>query len=64
MIECPDKIIAIRKQDKNLAYQAFADLMNKTEMIMNDKACSNPTLYRSYTPSELEQCSVEILLLI
>lgn len=58
-MDTESKIIVIRKQNKSLAYQAFVDLMKKTEQIMNDKARSNPNDFRKISPSELECCSVD-----
>ena len=54
-----NRIIAIRKRDLCMASQAFADLMLKTKNLLNDDARINPSVYRSYSSSELEECSVE-----
>lgn len=56
-----NNIIAIRKKDISLAHQAFADLMVRTESIMNDKASSNPDSFRRISTSELEHCSVDVI---
>ncbi len=54
-----DNIIAIRKEDINSAHEAFAELMSKTEAILNEDAKLNPVLYRSLSSTELEECSLE-----
>lgn len=53
------RIIAIRKKDVDLAHRAFADLMHKTKEILNEDAKLNPYTYKSYSTTELEECSVE-----
>lgn len=55
----PDNIIAIRKKDINLAHEAFAYLMKKTEDILNSESIANPNLYKALTASTLEVCTVE-----
>ncbi len=55
------KIIAIRKEDINLANEAFADLMNKTERNMNDFSRSNPRYYCGMSPSKLEEESCNVI---
>lgn len=54
-----NNIIAIRKENINAAQKAFANLMNKTENILNEDARNNPSLYRHLSSAELEECSVE-----
>lgn len=54
-----NKIIAIRKKDIKLAHEAFANLMLKTEDILNNDARLNPYMYKSLSSTELEECSVE-----
>lgn len=48
------KIIAIRKEEINLANEAFADLMAKTEKCMNDFSRENPSYFHGISPSQLE----------
>lgn len=50
-------IIAIRKVDVNAADELFADLMNKTEKILNQQAAIHVQRYRNLTPSALEGVS-------
>ena len=57
-MEVNNNIIAIRKKDISLAYQAFSELMLRTETIMNIDARREPAVYRSYTASELEKQSL------
>ena len=54
-----NNIIAIRKRDITLAHKAFADLMQKTEIIINDDAKANPNNYKGLSPSQVETCSVK-----
>lgn len=54
-----NRIIAIRKKDITLAYQAFSDLMLKTKEILNEDAKRNPSMYKSFSSTELEECSLE-----
>lgn len=49
-----NKIIAIRKESINLANEAFADLMAKTERRMNDFSRSNPSYFSGMSSSKLE----------
>lgn len=55
------KIIAIRKEDINLANEAFAELMIKTERSMNDFSRSNPKYFAGMSPSKLEVESCEVI---
>lgn len=55
------KIIAIRKEDINLANEAFAALMTKTERSMNDFSRSNPNYYYGMSPSKLEEESCQVI---
>ena len=55
------KIIAIRKEDINLANEAFADLMLKTEKSMNDFSRSNPSYFEKMKPSKFEVESCEMI---
>lgn len=50
-------IIAIRRVDVNAADRLFADLMNKTEKILNQQASIHVQKYRNLTPSALERVS-------
>ena len=54
-----NNIIAIRKRDITLAHQAFADLMCRTERILNTEASARPDEYKKLTSSSLEPCAVE-----
>lgn len=54
-----NNIIAIRKRDIALAHQAFEDLMDRTEQILNNEAKENPNEYRLLTSSTLESCAVK-----
>lgn len=54
-----DNIIAIRKRNLTLAHEAFVDLMNKTENILNTEALANPVKYKSLNSSTIELCAVE-----
>ncbi len=56
-----NNIIAIRNKDITLAHQAFADLMVRTERIMNDNASSNPDSFRGISTSQLELYSVDVI---
>lgn len=55
------KIIAIRREDINLANEAFAELMVKTERSMNDFSHSNPKYFAGMSPSKLEVESCEMI---
>jgi len=55
------KIIAIRKEDINLANEAFSGLMAKTERSMNDFSRSNPCYYSGMSPSKLEEESCKMI---
>lgn len=50
-------IIAIRKVDVDAADKLFAELMNKTERILNQQAAIHVTEYRNLSPSALEGVS-------
>lgn len=52
-------IITIRKRDITLAHEAFVDLMDKTENILNTEARKNPSSYKMLNSSTLEPCAVE-----
>ena len=52
-------IIAIRKKDITLAHKAFANLMERTENILNKEALLTPSKYKQITPSMLELCAVD-----
>ena len=58
------KIIAIRKEDINLADEAFADLMNKTERCMNEFSRSNPNYFSGMSPSKLEEESCRMIRMV
>ena len=53
------RIITIRKQDVTKASEAFADLMKKTEVILNEDAKKHPKEYQSLKSNGLEECSVD-----
>lgn len=55
------KIIAIRKEDINLANEAFADLMAKTENCMNEFSKENPSFYHGMSPTQLEVESCKMI---
>ena len=48
------KIIAIRKEEINLANEAFADLMAQTEKCMNEFSRENPSYFHGMSPTQLE----------
>lgn len=54
-----NNIIAIRKKDIVLAHEAFVELMNNTENILNREALENPQKYKMLNSSSLEPCAVE-----
>lgn len=54
-----NNIIAIRKKDITLAHQAFVELMDRTEQILNREALANPDAYKRLTSSTLEPCAVD-----
>lgn len=54
-------IIQIRKEDISLANQAFAELMRKTEVLINEKSLKNVALVKSKSPSELEKWSEKVI---
>lgn len=54
-----NNIIAIRKRNIMLAHDAFVNLMERTENILNKEARINPLDYKKLNPSTLEQCAVE-----
>lgn len=54
-----NNIIAIRKRDITMAHQAFVDLMDRTERILNTEALSNPKEYKRLNSSTLELCAVD-----
>ncbi len=47
-------IIAIRKKDITLAHEAFVNLMDRTENILNFEARTNPKDYKRLTSSTFE----------
>ena len=53
----PQSIIAIRKVDVNAADKLFAELMNKTEQILNQRASIHVTEFKKLSPSALEEVS-------
>lgn len=57
-MEQESRIIAIRKRNIDLAHKAFAELMGKTEHILNDNAKCDPVTYRNLSASELEESSL------
>ncbi len=58
-MDTSNNIIAIRKRDITLAHQAFVDLMDRTEKILNQEALANPNEYKRLNSSTLEPCAVE-----
>ena len=52
------RIITIRKEDITKANEAFAELMKKTENIMNVDAKSHPQHYKPLNSNDLEECSL------
>ena len=54
-------IIAIRKVDINAANQQFAQLMNKTEQILNQEASIHVEKYRKLSSSKLEEVSQQTI---
>lgn len=58
-MDTSNNIIAIRKRDITLAHQAFVDLMERTEMILNTEAKANPDDYKRLNSRTLEPCAVE-----
>lgn len=59
IMDAGDNIITIRKRNITLAHEAFVELMNKTEKILNAEAKDNPMLYKQLNHSSLEPCAVE-----
>ena len=60
-MEQTDNIITIRMRDKLLANNAFADFMQKTESVLNEKAQNDPKAFSKLSASELEQKSVDCM---
>ena len=58
-MDAEHNIIAIRKKDVKLAREAFVNLMDKTENILNSEARTNPNDYKRLTSSTLEMCAVD-----
>lgn len=54
-----NNIIAIRKIDIQKANEAFANLMEKTERILNVDSINEPNKYKNISPSKLEHLSAE-----
>lgn len=54
-----NNIITIRKRDITLAHEAFVELMNNTEHILNEEARMDPSKYKGLNSSSLEPCAVE-----
>ena len=54
-------IIAIRKVDVNAADKLFANLMDKTENILNQQASSHIAEYQNLSPSALEKVSCQTI---
>ncbi len=54
-------IITIRKTDSSKANCAFADLMEKTESIFNERSKSNHNLYKKISSSDLEKATEFII---
>ena len=58
-MDTSNNIIAIRKRDITLAHEAFVDLMDKTERILNTEASAQPDEYKRLNSSTLESCAFE-----
>ncbi len=58
-MDTENNIITIRKNDVTLAHEAFVELMNKTESILNAEARKCPKVYKTLTPSTIESCAVD-----
>lgn len=54
-------IVQIRKEDISKAKQAFADLMSKTELLLNEKSAQNVSLIKSKNSFQLEKWSEEVI---
>ncbi len=57
-MDADHNIIAVRKRGITLAHEAFADLMSRTENILNDEARARPQDYKQLTASSLECCAL------
>jgi len=58
-MDTSNNIIAIRKRDITLAHEAFVDLMDRTERILNTEALSSPAEYKRLNSSTLESCAFQ-----
>lgn len=58
-MDANNNIIAIRKRDITLAHEAFVDLMDRTERILNTEALANPSEYKRLNSSTLESCAFQ-----
>lgn len=58
-MDANNNIIAIRKRDITLAHEAFVDLMDRTERILNTEALANPNEYKRLNSSTLESCAFQ-----
>lgn len=56
-----DNIIAIRKKNPDCAYEAFVQLMDKTQNYINDKARRNPELFTGISTPRLEDESTKAI---
>lgn len=58
-MDTSNNIIAIRKRDITLAHEAFVDLMDRTERILNTEALARPDEYKRLNSSTLESCAFQ-----
>lgn len=58
-MDSSNNIIAIRKKDISQAHNAFAELMGRTEKILNTEASENPIKYKQLNSNTLESCAVD-----
>lgn len=58
-MDTSNNIIAIRKRDITLAHEAFVDLMDRTERILNTEALARPDEYKHLNSSTLESCAFQ-----
>lgn len=58
-MDVSNNIITIRKRDITLAHEAFVELMDRTERILNAEALERPDEYKHLNSNTLESCAVE-----
>lgn len=61
MSKAVNNIITIRKENISLANEAFAELMRKTEHILNSESKENPQKYKTISATQLETISLNTL---